>query len=183
MERTGRAVDDARRGWGRRKKDSDAVSSRRIHSNVHLSASQRWDGILQLEVKTDARYTRQTSPGLGKQMNNQPKKTSGDTAHTLAKAVLSAVPAIGGPLSVLFESVFTEPIEKRKQEWLARLALSIDLLTKKINDLTTERLSKDQVFISVAFHASQVALRCHQAEKLEALQHQGCSTLITSCDC
>jgi hypothetical protein len=105
------------------------------------------------------------------EMTEQIEKDAKDGAHTLARAVLSAIPVIGGPLSVLFESVFSPPIEKRKQEWLQRLAQSVNTLTEKIDGLTPEALSKHEVFISVALQASQIALRSHQKEKLEALQN------------
>lgn len=104
-------------------------------------------------------------------MNKFPKKSIGDTSHAVAKGILSAIPNIGGSLSVLFESIFTTPLDKRKKEWFQSLADAIEELTKKVDDITPESLSENEIFISVSMQATQIALRNHQQEKLNALKN------------
>ena len=49
-------------------------------------------------------------------------KSAGDVVREVVRAIVSAVPAAGGPLQVAFENIFASPIEKRKQAWLGQLA-------------------------------------------------------------
>jgi hypothetical protein len=105
-------------------------------------------------------------------MDKPPKKKNvGDTAREMGKAIVSAVPVAGGPLQVLFENVFSAPIEKRKQAWLEQLAEVVTEVQQKVDGLTPEKLATNEVFITVAMQASQIAIRNHQQEKLEALRN------------
>lgn len=100
-----------------------------------------------------------------------PEKTRSDLGHTVALAVLSSVPVGGGAIAALFEHVFSAPIEKRREEWLKRLSQTVDELLERVEGLTAEDLSKNDRFISASLHASQIAARTHQAEKLTSLQN------------
>lgn len=105
-------------------------------------------------------------------MEKSPKsKTSGDIAYQVGKAIISAVPVAGGPLQVLFENVFSAPIENRKRAWLEQLAGVIEELLRRVEGLTPEKLAANEVFITVALQASQTAIRNHQKEKLQALRN------------
>jgi len=105
-------------------------------------------------------------------MDKPPRdKTAGDAAREIGKAIVSAVPAAGGPLQALFENVFAAPLEKRKQAWLEQLAEVVTELQQRVEGLTPEKLANDQVFVTVAMQASQIAIRNHQREKLEALRN------------
>lgn len=99
------------------------------------------------------------------------KKTTGDVAREIGKAIISAVPAAGGPLQVLFENIYTAPLEKRKQAWLEMLAEAVSSLQEKVEGLTPEKLAQNEVFITVSLQASQIAIRNHQKEKLQALRN------------
>ena len=83
---------------------------------------------------------------------------------------MSAFPFIGGSLSVLLDSIFTAPLEKRKLEWEENLTDVITDLQDRVEGLTPEKLSKDQAFVTVVFQASQIAIRNHQKEKIDALR-------------
>lgn len=98
------------------------------------------------------------------------KKEKGDIAREVGKAVISAIPAAGGPLSVLFENIFTAPLEKRKQAWLEELADVITKLQERVDGLTPEKLAEDEAFITISLQASQIAIRNHQKEKIDALR-------------
>lgn len=103
-------------------------------------------------------------------MENPPERTSGDTVHAVIKSIASAVPTAGGPLSVLLETLFAPPIERRKDKWFKQLAEVVSLLEQRVTDLTAEKLSQNDNFITVAFQATQIALRNHHEEKLSALR-------------
>ena len=105
-------------------------------------------------------------------MDKPPKsKSAGDIAREVGKAIVSAIPAAGGPLQVIFENIFSAPIEKRKQAWLEQLADVVTDVQKRVEGLTPEKLAANEAFITVAMQASQVAIRNHQQEKLQALRN------------
>ncbi len=101
----------------------------------------------------------------------EPKKSAADVAYTVVKAAVSAVPVAGGPAAELLGLIFGPPLEKRREEWLERLAQAVEELQKKVADLTPEKLSQNEVFITTALRASEIAVRTHQEEKLSALQN------------
>ncbi len=102
-------------------------------------------------------------------MEEFPKKDHTDHAHTTAKAIISVIPVLGGPLVELFQTVFSVPIEKRKEVWIKTLAKTIDDLCVKVDGLTLEKLSNNPEFISICLEASNIAIRTHHEEKLKAL--------------
>lgn len=99
------------------------------------------------------------------------KKSAGDVAREVGRAIVSAVPAAGGPLQVAFENIFASPIEKRKEAWLEQLAEVVTEIQERVKDLTPEKLAGNEAFITVAMQASQIAIRNHQQAKLEALRN------------
>ncbi|HCO22448.1 MAG TPA: hypothetical protein DIT97_05070 [Gimesia maris] len=98
-----------------------------------------------------------------------PRQTRGDVAHTIVKAGLSSVPVIGGAAVELFQHVVQPPLEKRRAEWMEQVGQRLKELEE--NGLDLESLQDNDQFISAAMHASQIALRTHQEEKLEALRN------------
>lgn len=104
-------------------------------------------------------------------MEEYPKKSKSDHVHTTLKAAAATVPYAGGTLSILFESIFSAPIEKRKEKWFKSLGVEIENLLKRVDDLTAEILEQDEKFISISMQATQIALRNHQEEKIEALKN------------
>jgi hypothetical protein len=98
-----------------------------------------------------------------------PKQSKGDVAHTLAKAGLSAIPVVGGPAVELFQYVVQPPLEKRRGEWMAQVGEKLREL--EANGLKLDELQKNEEFVSAVMHASQIALRTHQAAKLDALRN------------
>lgn len=111
-------------------------------------------------------------------MEPYPTKTKSDHLHTAFKSALAGVPWPGGTLSILFENIFSSPIDKRKEEWLISLGTKIDELIEKYEQVTPDSLSENPTFISVALQASQQALRNHQEEKLTALRNAVLNTAI-----
>ncbi len=103
-------------------------------------------------------------------MENPPEKSTGDTVHAVVKSIASAVPTAGGPLSVMLETIFAPPIERRREKWFKQLAEVVSELEQRVANLSAETLSQNEVFVTVALHATQIALRNHQDEKLQALR-------------
>ncbi|WUR13903.1 hypothetical protein E7V67_002000 [[Empedobacter] haloabium] len=108
------------------------------------------------------------------------KRSKGDYARDTARAAISMVPMAGGPLQVAFEALFSAPIEKRKERWLQQLSEVVVELGARVDELTPERLVQDDVFVTVVMQASQIALRNHQSEKLEALRNAVLNAVLST---
>ena len=98
-----------------------------------------------------------------------PKQSKTDIAHTLAKVGLSAIPGVGGPAVELFQYLIQPPLEKRRGEWMVQVGEKLQELETK--GLKLDELQKNEEFVSAVMHASQIALRTHQSEKLDALRN------------
>jgi hypothetical protein len=101
----------------------------------------------------------------------EPKKSAADVAYAVAKAAVSAVPVAGGPAAELLGLIFGPPLERRREKWLEQLAGAVEEIQQKMSELTPEKLSQDEVFVSTALQATEIAIRTHQQEKLEALRN------------
>ena len=99
---------------------------------------------------------------------DQPKKSAGDVAHTIVKAAVSAAPVVGGPAAELLGLIFGPPLERRREAWLNLLAEAVKEDQSKAAELTPEKLSQDAGFISTGLRATEIAIRTHEQEKLEA---------------
>lgn len=99
-----------------------------------------------------------------------PSSSAGDKLHLLVRAVLSAVPGVGGPATELFNAIVTPPLERRRQEWMEMVGVEISRLSATRN-IEIEHLHDNEAFVSTLMQASQAALRTHQEEKLEALRN------------
>lgn len=99
-----------------------------------------------------------------------PDKDRTDMAYEIGRAIASSVPVAGGTLNVLFENVFSSPLERRKEAWLEELVCVVEELQKRVDGLTFEALSENEKFITISLQATQIAMRTHQKEKLLALR-------------
>ena len=106
-----------------------------------------------------------------KDLPQQPEPEFEDQSRDMAKIAISAIPVVGGAGAALLEAVFKSPLEQRKNRWLDSLADAIRELQDKVEELDFERLRDDETFVTVATQASQIALRNHQQEKLDALRN------------
>jgi hypothetical protein len=100
-----------------------------------------------------------------------PENRAGEWALVVAKAAATLIPFAGGPAAEVLGAILQPQIEKRKTEWLESIARGLDALSKQVDDLTPERLSQSPEFATAFLHASMVALRTHQREKLEAARN------------
>ena len=100
-----------------------------------------------------------------------PKRTKTDIAQALVKAGISTLPVTGAVAAELFDLVIAPPLQKRKVEWMNRIAERLMELEKKVDGFKLESLGGNDLFVTIVTHATIVALRNHQREKLEALQN------------
>lgn len=106
------------------------------------------------------------------------KPSTRDYIHTGIKAGLSTAPFIGGPIAEFFSFVIAPPLEKRRTEWLIEIYKRLQLLEKTSEDFKPENLAKNEKFFSVFLQATQIAMRTHQKEKLEALRNAVINSVI-----
>jgi hypothetical protein len=103
-------------------------------------------------------------------MENPPSKEKADILYAVGKGFLAMIPYAGSPLQSLMEVVIAPPLERRREKWLSSLAEVVSSIEEKTGGLSPEELSKNEMFITAAVQATQVALRTHQEEKLQALK-------------
>lgn len=103
-------------------------------------------------------------------MGEKPKKILGDVAHTIARAGLSAIPVVGRSASVLFSELITPPLVRRRDKWIESIGEGLKKLEETVEDFNIEELKDNEMFITTVMHATQVAIRNHQKERLEALR-------------
>lgn len=101
----------------------------------------------------------------------EPKVSKGDYAYALAKAGISKVPIVGAPIAEILPLIIAPPMERRRTEWLKNIGERLKLLEEKVAGFRLEDLQSNETFVTTATHASQVAIRNHQKEKLDALQN------------
>jgi hypothetical protein len=104
-------------------------------------------------------------------MSEPPKKTGADVAHALVKAAVAAVPVAGGAGAELFALIVAPPLERRRDRWLAELAAAVDEIRARASGLTPEKLSENDSFVTALLHATQIASRSHQDEKIRTLRN------------
>jgi len=87
------------------------------------------------------------------------------------ETAIAAIPVIGAPAQRLFNLVITPPLEERLNEWRDTIADRILQLEGKVEGFKVDDLRRNSMFITVVMQATQIALRNHQKEKLEALRN------------
>lgn len=102
-------------------------------------------------------------------LDKLPEETKGDYAHALVKSGIASIPFVGGPAAELFQLVIAPPLVRRRDEWLN--AIAADLEEMQRDSVKLEDLAQNEVFITTVCHATQIALRTHQEEKLQALRN------------
>lgn len=100
-----------------------------------------------------------------------PKREKTDYVDSVMETAISAIPILGAPALRLFNLVITPPLEQRLNEWRNTVADRILRLEDKVEGFKVMDLGKNPMFITAVMQATQIALRNHQKEKLEALQN------------
>jgi hypothetical protein len=116
--------------------------------------------------------TEEKEPLMGTdELEEDLKRSKGDVVHTVTKGVLSLMPIAGGTAAEFFNEVIAPPISRRRDQWLIEIAKAINKLNERVEGFEIEDLSENETFITTIMHATQVAIRNHQAEKLVALKN------------
>lgn len=97
-------------------------------------------------------------------------ETAGDKAHRVVRAIIGASPFLSGTALEIFNWIIVPPVEKRKAKWMVKVSEAIAEIQEKF-DLNVERLAENQHFISILLHASSIAMKNHQAEKINSLKN------------
>lgn len=107
---------------------------------------------------------------------NPPKKSAGDLAYGIIKAGVGAVP-FGGTVAEVIGMVFGPPLQKRTEQWQQEVSDAINELNERFN-IPLEELQQNEVFIDTVLHATQIALRTSDSEKLHALRNAILNTAL-----
>ena len=98
------------------------------------------------------------------------KEENKEIIHRTIKGIIGAVPFAGTLLTEYYSLLIASPIEQRKENWLIAVINDLEKL-KNSNKIDIDQLKNDDEFISVLLSASQLAIRNHETEKLNALKN------------
>jgi hypothetical protein len=97
--------------------------------------------------------------------------SGGDAAHAAVRSLLSAIPVAGGAAVELFSAIVTPPIERRRREWMRNVGEALAELQSKVHTVDVARLSENEEFVTLLIAATQLAIKNHAAEKIDALRN------------
>jgi len=100
-----------------------------------------------------------------------------DRALTIARALTSAVPYVGGPIAELADLIGS-PLEKRRTKWAQGVTDGLRRLEEKVAGFNVESLKDGDSFASSIAQALPAVSRTHEAEKLEALRNAVLNTAL-----
>lgn len=115
---------------------------------------------------------------MDEEVTKAPKANKWDAAYHALKIMLGMAGQLAGvitgvpvsvPASEFMSALFDEPVKKRRDRWVELMALRIVELEARLKELKIEDLPNNEKFVSALLHASNIAARTHQKEKLEAL--------------
>ncbi len=95
---------------------------------------------------------------------------TGDKVHRVTRVAIAAIPCLGSTLVETFNAIIEPPMARRKKEWMIQVTEAVNELLEK-NIVTEEDLKNNEKFFTSLAHASSVALKNHQKEKIKALRN------------
>jgi hypothetical protein len=107
-----------------------------------------------------------------------PKASRLDAAYHAVKIVLGAAGQVAGvalgvpvsvPASDFLAALLDPPVSKQKDDWVRLIAERLVVLEEKAGELNLEDLQRNERFVSAVLQATNIAMRTHHREKLEAL--------------
>ena len=98
------------------------------------------------------------------------KPKTEDYLHSGVKGGLSIVPWAGGPLAEIFSTSVGSPLHRRLESYLKSIDIRIIELEKK-SRLDSKSLTSNDEFIDIVTHATQIAVRTSQEEKIKVLRN------------
>ena len=106
------------------------------------------------------------------------KNSKGDYALSVCKSMIGFVPYVGSVASELLGLVISEPVNKRRDEWIIKLYEDLQNLESSIENFKIENLKDDENFITVVLNATQLAIKNHNKEKILALKNACLNTAL-----
>lgn len=98
-----------------------------------------------------------------------------DIYNTLKIALAAGAGYLTGDPTVIvaatLTSIFTPPIQKRRDKLLLELAKGFVVLKQKVEGFSIVGLTQNELFLTALTQSAQAAMRAHQQQKLEALRN------------
>lgn len=97
--------------------------------------------------------------------------TGGDLIHATARIALSMIPYAGSAAAEIFNMVIAPPLERRRDQWMVRIYEGLQELKQMDPAFDIAELANNDQFITVVMQATQLAIKNHEQEKLQALHN------------
>ncbi len=107
-----------------------------------------------------------------------PEPTDTDLAQGAARAILAAIPVIGGTVTEVLSMVLAPAVARRRDEWFKQLADALYEVERKVEDFKIENLQYNEAVVSAVIQATRAAVGTHQQEKLAALRNAVLNTAL-----
>jgi len=99
-----------------------------------------------------------------------PTKEARDRLRAVVDAAIATIPYGGGALQILFDEVLQPNFDKRREEWLKKLAEVLEELRARMEGFDPASLESNEQFVSAVSQATRIAMGTHRQEKLEMLK-------------
>ena len=93
-----------------------------------------------------------------------PTKEARDRVRAAVDAAIATIPYAGGALQILFDEVLQPNFEKRREEWLKKLAEVLQELTDRMKGFDPASLEINDQFVSAVSQATRIAMGTHRQE-------------------
>lgn len=100
-----------------------------------------------------------------------PTSDDREFGYGVAKFSLGAIPGLGPAAQEILEKLVGNPLRRRQEDWFRVLAEELHRLDDQVGGISLDKLSEDEVFISIVAEATQQAMRTHNASKRAALRN------------
>lgn len=115
-----------------------------------------------------------------KRLKAYPVPEADDRAHAIVKGTIGMIPLVGSLAAEGFNEFFSPEIARRRDQWFTQLGKVVNDLYERLDAASFERLRSDPEFYSVVRHATEIAGRTHQEEKLVLLRNAIVNTGLPS---
>src|SRR5438067_9923702 len=109
-----------------------------------------------------------------------PGKEARDRLRAVVDAAIATIPYAGGALQVLFDEVLQPNFEKRREEWMRKLAEVLEELRSRMEGFDPASLESNEQFVSAVSQATRIAMGTHRQEKLDMLKDSLVNLVIRS---
>ena len=100
-----------------------------------------------------------------------PEADEADIALGAGRAVLAAIPVIGGTLTEVLSLILAPAVLRRRDTWFKELADALEEAERRIDGFSIENLAQDEGFVSAVIEATRSAISTHKQEKRQALRN------------